>query len=470
MNYLDSLRQETNLALTANGAISNESTLDANLDFFSRAGAMRSNPEEAVDLFVKAFNENPNLALKNLFYMRDIRGGQGEREIFRRCLKILPSSVITKLLKYVPEYGRWEDILMLQTREIIDLIKEQFYKDEALMAANKPVSLLAKWLPSENASSANTKAKALEIIEGFGISAKEYRKRVVALRKYIQLLEQKMSANEWSHIDFEKVPSQAHRRHVKAFKRHNKDRYEAYLAEVAEGKKKIKTSTLYTYEVFDLLYSGEKDAANAMWANLPDYTNGKNALVVADVSGSMCGRPMSISVSLALYFAERNKGPFNGYFMTFSDEPKLQKVSGATLSARMDSISRAEWGMSTNIEAAFKAILSAAVKQEVSQEEMPSTLYIISDMAFNECVEDRSLTNFKNAEKMFAEFDYKLPHVVFWNVNAFDKQSPATKHDKHVTLISGSAQNTFRYAVEGKSPMELMNDVLGSDRYLPIAI
>jgi hypothetical protein len=470
MNYLNSLRQETNVAFTANGAFSNASTLDANLDFFSRAAAMRGSVSDAVALFEKAFGENPALALKNLFYMRDIRGGQGERTLFRKCLVTLPKEVLVKVIQFVPAYGRWDDLLVLPVEMTAGLIKEQLFKDEIAMALVKPVSLLAKWLTSENASSKTTKSQAIELMKALGFSPKEYRNRIVALRKHIKILEQLMSAGEWSHIDFEKIPSQAHRKHTKAFKTHNKNRYEAYLAEVAEGKKKIKTSTLYTYEVYDLLHSGEKATANAMWKNLPDFTNGKNALVVADVSGSMLGRPMSISVSLALYFAERNAGAFHNYFMTFTDKPQLQKVVGSTLHDKMNNIESAEWGGSTNIMAAFQAILNAAINNKSSQEELPSTLYIISDMAFNTCVSGNNKSNFSAAEKMFEEAGYRLPHVVFWNVNSFDKQVPATKFDNNVTLISGSAQNTFRYAVEGKSPLELMWDVLTAERYSPIAI
>lgn len=468
MSFLNALQQTTNVAYTENGAVSNRGTLDPVLDFFSRAGAMRENVDEAVKLFTRAYAEDPKLAVKALFYMRDVRGGQGERTLFRQCLKALPSEVQNKVMRFIPEYGRWDDLLLLDPNLTIGIVKKQLEEDEKNMAEGNSVSLLAKWLPSENASSNKTSLRAMELMKLLELKPSQYRKKIVALRKHIKILEHQMSSKQWGEVDYEKIPSQAHRKHVKAFKRNDTDRYTKYLEEVEEGTKKIKTSTLYTYEVFDTV-SKDEQAANAMWSNLPDYTNGTNALVVADVSGSMSGRPMSISVSLALYFAERNKGVFNGYFMTFSESPQLHKVLGSSLTQKLSNIENSQWGMNTNLEKAFQAILEAAVRDKCPQEEMPKVLYIISDMEFDACV-STSETNFNNAKRMFEESGYKLPHVVFWNVSSRNDQVPATKYDNGVTLISGSSQSTFRYAVEGKDPLTLMNEVLNSERYRAIEL
>lgn len=229
----------------------------------------------------------------------------------------------------------------------------------------------------------------------------------------------------------------------------------------------MNSSTLYTYEIYDLINRGDKETANALWKSLPDFTNGSNALVIADVSGSMYGRPMSVSVSLALYFAERNKGTFNNYFMTFSSNPTLQKVYGDTLEEKMNSIQRSDWGMSTNLQASFDAILSAAVDDMTPKEQMPKILYIISDMQFDRC--GGSNTNFEEAKSKFNKNGYELPHIVFWNVNSKD-DSPSTMYDNNVTLISGSSQSTFSYAVEGKTPIESMIDILNSERYSKITM
>lgn len=468
MNYLDSLRQTTNTAYTENGALSNLSTLNDNLDFFSRAGAMRGNISGAVALFEKAYAEDPQMAVRCLFYLRDVRGGQGERNLFRKCIMFLSEEHRKQVIRFIAEYGRWDDLFSLPMKEIHTIVSERLERDRHLMIGRESVSLLAKWMPSENASSKVTQSRAKELIKLMKISERKYRKLLVDLRTYLDILEQKMSAKKWDEIDYSKLPSQAHRKHVKAFKRHDEERYTKYLEQVKSGEKKINTSTLYTYEVYDMVKNGQDDVATAMWNNLPDYTNGKNALVIADVSGSMNGRPMSVSVSLAMYFAERNKGTFNGYFMTFSSKPRLQKVTGSTLAQKIRNLESSEWGMSTNLEAAFKAILDAAIKNKASQEEMPAILYVISDMQFNQCVYSNN-TNFVNAEEMFKEAGYKLPHVVFWNVNARN-ESPATMFDNGVTLISGSSQSTFRYAVEGKSPMEFMNEVLNSKRYAQIVL
>lgn len=472
MTYLDELKQSTNRnSTTENGAITNDSTLNPVLDFFANAGAMRDRKEDAVKLFNRAFAYDKQLAVRCLFYVRDIRGGQGERDTFRACIVSLPPEIQAKIAKYVPEYGRYDDLLYFTSYpEVNEIIKEQLKIDEEKMIAGQPISLLAKWLPSENTSSKTTRIKAKMVREALELKPREYRKKLSKLREYIKILERKMSANEWGAINYETIPSQAHKKHTRAFKKHDLDRYNEYIEAVEKGEKKIKTSTLFTYEIFDMVSDGEDDVANIMWKNLPDYTNGKNALVLADVSGSMQGRPMSISVSLALYFAERNKGAFKDYFMTFTTESKLVQVLGSSLAERLNNIENADWDGSTNIMSAFKAILEAGIKGKSEQSEMPTVLYIISDMEFDQAIEENDQTNFEVAKQMFENAGYKLPHLVFWQVDSRNNQSPATMYDNNVTLISGSSQSTFRYAVEGKTPLESMNDILNSDRYSKINI
>lgn len=469
MSFIEQLEQETNTTFTANGAVSNLSTLDPVLDFFSKAAAMRGQEAKAVKLFNKAFSADKELAMRALFWLRDVRGGQGERKLFREIFNQLDDETRSRFAEHVPEYGRWDD---LEFSGVLAMVRNQLQDDLDALAQDKPVSLLAKWLPSESSTSHKTKAKARELAKALGYSYRQYRQEVTKLRAKIKLLEHDMSKNNWAEIDYAKLPSQAHRKHIAAFKRHDDDRYNLYLEDVASGKKKINASTLYAYEVYNLVHEGQDATANALWNNLPDYTNDTNALVVADVSGSMTWgggtvKPMAISVSLALYFADKNKGLFKDYFMTFTDESRLQKVEGTTLREKMNSIERAEWGGSTNLQSAFDAILSAAVKSGAKPEEMPSTLYIISDMQFNQATYDNRKTNFQEAKDKFAQAGYTLPHVVFWNANALD-DSPATKYDDNVTLISGASQSTFKFAFEGKSPLESMLEVLNSERYSKI--
>jgi len=470
MSFLEELQKQTNTTFTANGAKTNKSSLNDCLDFFVLAGAMRERGEEAAILFSKAFLSDKLTAIRTLFYLRDIRGGQGERTLFRICmtaLEKLDRSVWEKVIKFVPEYGRWDDLFNMGSIDkfLALVIQNQLSEDEKSMNDEKPVSLLAKWMPSENTSSKVTQKKAEKLAKLLKLKPSQYRRKVVALRKYIKLLEQKMSAGEWSAIEYDKLPSQAFRKHVKAFKRNDEKRYTEFLEAVNKGEKKVNTQTLFTYEVFDTIQHDET-AANAMWLNLPNYVE-HDALVVADVSGSMSGRPMSISVSLALYFAERNKGLMAGYFMTFSNNPQLVKITGRNLAERLKMIENTEWGGSTNMEAVFDTILKAAI--DSGNKDIPKVVYIISDMEFN-CVSHANESVFENAKRKFQEKDLALPHVVFWNVNAMQNQTPATKFDNNVTLISGSSQSTFRYAVEGKTPLESMNDILNSDRYAQITI
>lgn len=471
MSFLTELEVATNkTAYTSNGAISNNSTLNPVLDFFSSAGAMRGREREAVTLFNKAYASDPTNAMRTLFYLRDIRGGQGERSVFRAILDSLDEATVNKVAKFIPVYGRWDEVPL--TKETLPALYEQFVADEKEMKAGKPVSLLAKWLPSANASSSNSRKKALNIAEAWGLTERNYRKRVAALRKHIQLLEHKMSSKEWAEIQYDKLPSQAHRKHVKAFKRNDNSRYEKYIGQVERGEKKINSNTLFTYEVYNMVDNGDEATANAMWKALPDYTRGENALVLPDVSGSMYGLPISISVSLALYFAERNEGPFKDCFLEFSSKAKLVKVHGKTLGERMRSVQHStNWMGSTDIQSAFDAILTAAKASNATAEEMPKVLYVISDMQFNQATSNNRETNFEAAQRKFEEAGYEMPHVVFWNCSPYgDSKAPATMYDNKVTLISGSNQSTFQYAVAGKTPMESMLEVLSSERYNQIVL
>jgi hypothetical protein len=474
MEFLTELKKQTNVTYTENMAKTNISSLDANVDFFALAGAMRRNPVEAVSLFENAYRTDKQLAVRTMFYLRDIRGGQGERNLFRAFLQRLydiDPQVAEKIVRFVPEYGRWDDLPLTETT--VELISVQFALDEADMANNKPISLMAKWLPSENASSKRGKETSRRLASALGMSPAQYRRRVVKLRQYIKLLEQQMSTKQWESIDYSKIPSQAFRKHTKAFRRNDPEGYQAFLSAVESGEKKINTNTLYTYEVMKVLENDER-TANVMWDNLPDYTNGKNALVVADVSGSMFWtsdpKPIHVSVSLALYFAERNTGPLKGYFLTFTDNSRLVEVRGKTLAEKVAHIQSADWGGSTNIMSAFRAILNAATAAGAEAKDIPTTLYIISDMQFNNCTRGNDVTNFELAKKEYEQAGFSLPHVVFWNVEARRTEVPALAADGNVTLISGLSQSTFRYAVENKTPRESMEDILNSERYAQIVI
>lgn len=481
MNFLDRLTAETNTTTTENGAVAYKTTGSACLDFFALGGAKRQSPESAQSLFEKAFAEDKQTAVRTLFYIRDVRGGQGERKIFRACLKRLYDNnpaVFEQVAKFCAEYGRWDDILAYpDCPYVVKLVEQQLYEDAG---NSQVVSLLAKWMPSENTSSKATKELARKWQKALGLKPKTYRQLLSGIRRRIGLLEQQMSANQWQAIQYDKIPGQAFRKHTKAFERHDKERFSEFInraknVKVDQGEKPlIKTNTIYTYEVFDMVRQGRLDEANAVWANLPDYEVG-DALVMADTSGSMTGRPMSIAVSLALYFAEHNKGVFHNKFMTFSAKPELMTVCGGTLRDKMRNIEGAHWDMNTDFNLAMETILRAA--WGCKPEEVPKVLYVISDMEFDMAQARRTDwygnavvdTPYHAAKTRWDAAGLPMPKLVFWNVNSHQNQVP-TVNEEGVILLSGSSQSTFRYAVNGEDPMSFMNKVINSDRYKQIVI
>lgn len=507
-SFLTGLNQVLNTTTTENGAVTNKSSLDPVVDFYGLAGAMRDRPLDASVLFERAYAADPLTAVRTMFYLRDVRGGQGERAVFKACLDSLvaidPVAYET-VLQHVPFYGRWDDVLHRGvTDEAVELIRNQWNADVDALHRGESVSLLAKWLPSVKTSSAATMALAAELADALELLPVHYRQTVSALRERIRLLEQQMSANDWDRIAYDKLPSQAHRRHTKAFLRHTPERYQEYLSAVAKGDKKINVKAVYPHEIWQMVNQGQTDYANVAWEALPDYTQGNNAIVMVDTSDSMTwynnARAMAVGVSLALYFAERNDGPFKGYFMSFSSEPQLLKVTGSTVAQRMANIRRARVGGNTDLMAAFRAILQAGLK---AKDQMPKVLYIISDMEFDKAVPAQrtqtlrqpvrrfnpwsgtyevgyvdvpvlspmpAASVFETAKAMYAEHGLTLPHVVFWNVEARQNQAPALAHDGNVTLVSGLSPTTFSQVVEGKTPRQLVDSVVNGERYQRITL
>lgn len=465
--FLDSLYEETSKGLTENLAVTYIRSGSNLLDFYAQAGAMRTNPDKALDLFQKAFAEDRQSAIRILFYLRDVRGGQGERDLFRKCLEWLGTNykdIFDKIVEYVSEYGRWDD-MFFDNEKCFSIIKEQLEKDRL---AEMP-SLLAKWLPTINASSKTTKAKANFMAEKLGMNGITYRKLLREIRKKIKAVEELMSAQKWNEINYSAVPSQASRIYKNAFRKHDETRYDDFISKAEKGEVKIQAGTLYPYQIYKSVERDYSPTLEALWNQLPDYTRGKNALVVADVSGSMEGDPMSVSVSLALYFAERNKGQFKDYFITFSGDPRLQKVVGKNLLDKMNSIERADWQMNTDIQAVFNLILNIALKNNTPENELPETIYIISDMEFDSCCETR--TNFEVIEEKYKQAGYKIPNIVFWNVYARSGNNlPTQKNKQGVALVSGLSPVIFKIVVENKTPEQVMLDTINLERYSQIVL
>jgi hypothetical protein len=471
------MQKSKNVAYTANGALSNKSTLNDVLDLFYHAPARRG--QNNTKLFADAYSEDSLLALKTIFYVRDIRGGQGERETFRQALRWLYKNDLNtfeKIVILVPVYGRWDDVLeYVDNRIVRNIVIQQLRKDRF---SDNP-SLLAKWMPMANTHGNGAKATANRVLaskwaNALGLTEANYRRQIVAIRKNLNLVETLMSSGQWDKINFEHVPSRAGMLLRKAFSKRQAERYVAYLESVKKGDKKINASTLYPYEIVAKVMESrrEDDTLEAQWNALPDYCEGdeSNAMVIADVSGSMNGVPIQVSISLALYIAERNKGAFHNYFMVFSGTSELIAVKGKTLKAKINHVQKSDttWGQNTNLKAAFDSILHAAIKNNVPESDMPKKLFIISDMQFDHSGANR--TNFEVMKAKYANAGYILPTVVFWNVNSTNKEAPVTLDQRGVYLVSGASPSIFKAAINTRAinPMEMLLDVINSDRYAAI--
>ena len=480
---LEFLKREANKTYTENGAVTYRSTGRDCLDLFATIGALRRESEQEITArFLRAYEEDPDLAMKILFYGRDVRGGLGERRVFRILLRWLavskPESVVRNL-PYIAEYGRWDDVLVLLDTpcrdEALALLKQQFDADLASLGSAGEVSLLGKWLPSVNASNDETVRAAKQIANAFGLSDRDYRKALTKLRAQIRILENNLREKDYT-FDYSKQPSKAMFKYRKAFLRNDSERYGAFMQRVSSGEAKLNTGALYPYEIIEKAYhcdDVERLSLDATWRALADYTQDENALVVADGSGSMYwgGKPMPAAVaqSLAIYFAEHNRGAFHNHFITFSMNPRLVEIKGRDIVDKARYCETFNECANTNIQKVFELVLNAAVRNRVSQKDLPATLYIISDMEFDLCAADASLTNFERAAKMFQRAGYRLPNVVFWNVSSRNQQQPVTMNEQGVALVSGCSPRIFSMVMEGTlDPFTYMLSVIDTERYAQI--
>ncbi len=463
------MKTKENFTRTENDALTLKSTQSKVLDLFSMGGALRKRPaEETEKMISQALSEDFLLGIKCLFYLRDIRGGQGERDTFRKGLKILSQyypKETEKLISLIPEYGRWDDILYLEDVNIKDIILKQLKKDGE---SDNP-SLLPKWLPSENTSSLKTKATARALRKYLGFSSKNYRMMLSIFRKRLNIIENKISTNQWNTINYSHVPSKANLKYKKAFAKHDEKRYSEFLDKVEKGEEKINTKTLFPYELVRQARDENNRTIDILWSKLPNYVKeDENALVVADVSGSMMGTPMDVSVSLAMYFAERNKGIFNNKFITFSERPELQEVQGATLNQKIKNLENAHWNCNTNLQAVFDLVLNTAVQNNTPENEMPKTIYIISDMEFDDATSgygDSDNTNFEVINQKYKNNGYEIPQLVFWNVESRQNNVPVSQNENGVILVSGCSPVIFKMVMEKTTPYKFMLSVLNGKRY-----
>ena len=486
---LQYLKQESNKTFTENGAVTYSSTLSDCLDLFATVGALRrESEEEIVSRFMRAYTENKDVAMKLLFFARDIRGGLGERRVFRTIMRWLScneTESLRKNLHYIAEYGRFDDLMVLfgtpLEKDMLEYIKSQLYRDLEGMENGGDVSLLAKWLPSVNASNGETKRLAKKVARFLELDDGAYRKLLVRLRAHIRIIENNLRERDYT-FDYEKQPSKAMFKYRNAFIRNDGERYNEFLNKASCGEVKLNTNVLTPYEIITPFFKRnvsdeERNSINTTWNALEDFTNDENALAVIDGSGSMYGGaepiPATVALSLGIYFAERNKGAFKNHFITFSENPQLVQIKGEDILDKVRYCHDYDEVANTNIQKVFELVLNAAKKNNVPQAELPKRLYIISDMEFDYCTDDANLTNFEHAKKLFEDAGYKLPEVVFWNVSSRNRQQPVTKNEQGVLLVSGCTPRLFSMIADGSisdmAPYEFMMEVLMSERYEKIA-
>ena len=489
--FLKNLKEDTNYGYTENGGVKHTSTLNKVLDMFAMGGSMRKRSEEdIITMFSAAYVEDPTLALKCLFYLRDVRGGQGERRFFRICLKWLAKQnpkEVENIIRYIAEYGRYDDLFELFDTPCEGAMVGYIY----FVIHRNEDHLVYKWMPSINASSRNNKERGRKFASEFGMTEREYRKMLSEGRKACNLVESLMSQNHWDQIAFDKLPSRAGLLYKNAFMRREETR-QRYADFMSSRDNKVNASVLNPVEIAHQIYAYrgytpstvERQAWQKYWDNLKDYYNGREepGIAIVDVSGSMWGQPIEAAVSMGAYIAERGKGPFRNHFITFTDEPELVEFEGIDIYDKFHRARNAEWGGSTNIEAVFDMLLNTALQHRTAAEDMPKTLYIFSDMEFNGCITagtpNRNRWNYDRNRvlnrgqidtvieaqaRKWQQYGYKIPRVVFWNLDARHQNIPAI--GEGFSYVSGFSMNMVECILSGKDGVDLMLEKLNSARY-----
>lgn len=498
--FMNGLKNATNYGYTENGAVKHTSTNSAVCDMFAFGAAYRSRTDaDCILLFKKAFEENAELALKCLFWIRDCRGGAGERRFFRTCIKWLATEhpeAVKRNLAFIPEMGRWDDLYELVDtpleNDFFNMIKTQLEKDMEDIMTGKPnigVSLVAKWLKSENSSSQETKRLAKRTREALGLTARTYRKTLSKLREHIKVLERLMSANRWDEIDFSKIPSKAGLIYRNAFARRDMIA-EKYRAFAKSKTTKVNAGTLYPYEIvskalgvdYSPLDDTERLMVNKYWENLPDYLDGKDCsmMCVVDTSGSMYGTPIEVAISLGMYCAERLNGPFKDHYISFASRPQLIDIKGVDFVDKVSRIFKTNLCDNTNLIAVFDLLLSIACKSDVKKEDIPKTIVVISDMeidaasgnswryrpsfpVYDEWTKESAATEMEKIRQKWENYGFELPRLIYWNVNA--RNETILDAGPKVSFVSGMSPTLFKSILTGKNGYDLMIETICAERY-----
>jgi len=477
MNLVEAI--QTQDTLTENGMTTNSTTLNECVNLFFQVGALRGQDKQRlISKFSKAFTEDSLTAMKILFWARDVRGGAGERQIFRDIITWLAETHPTTLKKNVhliSEYGRWDDILTLAKSTTCWEVALECVR----LALLNEDGLCAKWMPRKG-------VKANIIRKYLGVTPKQYRKLLVRLTNVV---ETPMCSKDWSSIDYSKLPSLASSRYQRAFLKNDTKRYEEFKLALENGETTVNAGALYPYDVVkSLQFNGDNTVSQAQWESLPNYMEDSTdrILPIVDVSGSMgCSAGnnsnltcMDVAVSLGLYISERNEGVFKDTFLTFSSNPSLQVLNGPLVD-RLSQLKSADWAMSTDLQKAFKLILNQAVKHDVPVEEMPTKLLILSDMEFNEATSsnwDRVSKWNPSAQQMikgmYEEAGYEMPDIVYWNIQSRNDNCPTRFDETGTALVSGFSPSIMRSILSCKNitPYEVMMETIDSPRYEAITV
>lgn len=456
---------------TENAMPTHSTSGSALVDMFFRMGGSRNlSRNDLAGIFTSAFFEDQLRAVKAIFYNRDIRGGQGERRSFRVFYRFLCENhpeIAIKNISNVPKYGRWDDLLVALYSPVETYVVEYIYG--ALASGNK---LCAKWMPREGKSMDSVAKRLMEL---WNLSPRNYRKLLSGNTEVVETL---MSNREWSQINYSHVPSVAMSKYRTAFYKHDGERFDDYLNAVEKGEEKINASAIFPHDLVAKYLSGYywsnppiDKAVELQWQNLPNYMpEGKMILPVCDVSGSMMGLPMEVCVSLGIYLSERNVGPFKDGFITFSNRPKLQLLTGTTLRDKVKQLSTADWAGSTNLEATFKLILDSAKRGNLSPEQLPDTLLILSDMQFNQCVSNHNDSAMEMIRRMYAEAGYTVPNIVFWNLRT-SHGVPVKVNESGVALVSGFSPSIMKNVLsKDLNPLSVVYQTLDSERYSSVVV
>lgn len=533
--------KKSNKTTTDNGAKAFKSTLDACVDLFAVGGSSRKMDEdELMKLMSIALSEDTETALKVIFYLSDIREGQGERRFLKIALNVLKQeypNILMKFIEEIPELTRWDYLYTFLEQDLkvkysivpsevrvgramyentakmkkikdgytfnmskfskqaLEVIKAEWSKE----IGEDKTSLMYKWLKSLNTSSILSRTLGSITRNYLKVTPKQYNKRLKKARKYLDVVERKMSKNKWEKINYSHVPSKANVRYAQAFDRHDHVRYQEYLDSVNNGETKMNTSVLYPHDVIHqymlnananrgsfLKHSTygntctttyNETALETVWKNLPNFLEGstESILPIIDTSYSMWNRisndsdlrAIEIAVGLGIYFSERLEGEYKNHWINFSSRPTFQKIHGNTLTAKIANLDYSNWDMSTDFNAVFDLILGVAVKNKLDQSQLPTKILVVSDMQFNG---HTKMSNFKEIKKKFKEHGYKLPQIVFWQVNATDSRVPVKFDTNGTALVSGYNPIICKTIINGdiKTPLAMMYKAISNEKYSKI--